>query len=73
MPREYRPATINTSSFHHSEAGIIDAGMLIRKKLAISEMLSVRVQADTQVPAQVVPAIRKTGDDDGDPVTTPPR
>jgi hypothetical protein len=65
MPREYRPATINTSSFHHSEAGIIDAGMLIREKLAISEMLSVqrgvlnpvRVQADTQVLGQMVPAI----------------
>jgi len=65
MPREYRPATIDTSSFHHSEAGIIDAGMLIREKLAISEMLSVqrgvlnpvRVQADTQVLGQMVPAI----------------
>ena len=65
MPREDRPATIDTSSFHHSEAGIIDAGMLIREKLAISEMLSVqrgvlnpvRVQADTQVLGQMVPAI----------------
>ena len=77
MPREYRPVTINTSSFHHSEAGIVDADTLIGNPRDASPLIRqpnpVRVQADTQVPGQMVPAIRKTGDDDGDPVTTPPR